>query len=139
MSADPSITLYAVNAGMRMARGFAEKHGKRCPTDSIEFAGVLAVAFQLGQEAGQPAADTIAKSQGSLPSASETPAPRPTCLHDPYHANNTLIVEAHWCAGSRIRCIACGGCAAIGKQGAVVPETCECHSPPKTSDTHSSA
>lgn len=65
--------------------------------------------------------------------AVETAAdPRPTCLHDPYHANNTLIVESHWGAGSRIRCIACGGCAAIGKQGAVVPETCECHSPPKT-------
>lgn len=51
----------------------------------------------------------------------------PKCVHSPYAADNTLIVESHWSANTRIRCSLCGGCAYISKHGKIEPETCDCH------------
>lgn len=49
------------------------------------------------------------------------------CVHNPYDPRNTLVVESHWAAGTRIRCSVCFGCAAVDKHGAIKPEDCECH------------
>lgn len=42
------------------------------------------------------------------------------CCHDPF-VKNTLIVEAHWAAGVRIRCRVCGSTSYVSKKGRVKP------------------
>ncbi len=42
------------------------------------------------------------------------------CNHDPF-TKNTLIVEAHWAAGVRVRCKVCGSTSYVSKKGRVKP------------------
>lgn len=53
------------------------------------------------------------------------------CVHSPFAADNTLIVESNWAAASRVRCKVCGGCSYIQKRGQLIPETCVCHGAPE--------
>lgn len=43
------------------------------------------------------------------------------CRHNPFE-KNTLIVEAHWAAGVRVRCRICGSTSYVSKKGRVKPE-----------------
>lgn len=45
-----------------------------------------------------------------------------TCKHDPFVPRNTLVIEAHWAAGVRVRCTECGETAHVSKKGRVKPD-----------------
>lgn len=45
----------------------------------------------------------------------------PKCDHDPFTKRNSLIIEAHWGAGVRVRCKACGLSSYVTQKGRIRP------------------